>query len=85
MYPIMDGGNVNTSHDCMYVQSYILNLQVCLSIYLSVRAVSRHYPDLCFFVFFLWVLFFVSVKMPGTLFFFFFFFFFLMGFVFCVS
>ncbi len=31
--------------------SYILNLQVCLSVCLSVRAVSRHYPDLCFFVF----------------------------------
>jgi hypothetical protein len=56
----------------------------CLSVCPSVRAVSRHCPDLClfvfFFFFFLGVLFSVSVKLPGPSFFFF-----LMDFVFCVS
>jgi hypothetical protein len=64
-----------------------LNLQ-CMSICLSVRAVSRHCPNFCFSVFFfVWsVLFSVSIKLPGPLLFFIFIYFILlMGFVFCDS
>jgi hypothetical protein len=60
-----------------YVGKYsILYIKAtCLSVCLSVRAVSRHCPDpfFFFFFFFWWVLFFVSIKLPGPFFFFFFF------------
>ncbi len=51
---------------------YIKSTGVCVCVCLSVRAVSEHCPDLCFFVFF-------------GVFLFLFLFFFFMGFVFCVN
>jgi hypothetical protein len=59
------------------MQSYILKLHVCL----SVRAVSKHCPDLCFFFFLDGFCFLCQLNYPDLCFFLFFF----MGFVFCVS
>jgi len=79
----------------------IYYIKVTLFVCLSVRAVSRHCPDLCFFVFFLDGFYFLcQLNYPDFFYFYFlwvlfsvsvklprplFFLFFFMGFVFCVS
>ncbi len=60
-----------SSKICYRLQSYILNLQVCMSVCLCVWAVSRHCPDLCFFFFFYGFYFFCLFNCPDLFFFFF--------------